>query len=76
MPRVHIVNCMQRFCFLLSGLSVKSGTSMNILPPGGSVYTVLLVSVQFSEKCIHIDLYYKGIWNNKPTHAPSVSNSC
>lgn len=49
---------------------------MNTLPPGGSVYTVLLVSVQFSEKWIHIDLCYKGIQTNKPTHALSVSNSC
>lgn len=42
---------------------------MNTLPPGGSVYIVLLVSVQFSEKWIHIDLCYKGIQTNKPTHA-------
>lgn len=42
----------------------KSGTSMSTLPPGGSVYMVLLLSVQFSEKWIHIDLCYKGTWTN------------
>lgn len=45
------------------------------LPPGGSVYVVLLLSVQFSEKWIHIDLCYKGVWTNKPTHTLSVSDS-
>lgn len=34
---------------------------MSTLPPGGSVYIVLLLSAQFSEKWIHIDLRYKGI---------------
>lgn len=37
---------------------------MSTLPPGGSVYVFLLLSVQFSEKWIHIDLCYKGIWTN------------
>lgn len=43
---------------------------MNTLPPGGSVYKVLLVHVQFPAKEIYINLCCKDTWNKYTTSHP------